>query len=314
MRTCSTASQESPATAVRQIACADDADLFATAEFESRVETWSITQRSRLCSFSTIVDFGGRRLGFSSGPRPKLVAGAYNRYGVRAYDPLSGEEIWRRPELKQVQTVHGTPYGVAVGVERGPLRLLDASTGELLQTFRGVSELYAGPGRHALAEGHSGTQRIELIDLGNDGRRVWRSRLESFALLDAAIGIDAVAFSEVGACVRCLDFEGVERWRWTPPPELHVRALEWLSDRRLAGVLQVGGHPAAVLIFDRHGNVESAADVPGAVDFAFAAGGGHLVASVFSVDTRMSTGIVLELPSATVTWAFRPAAPLSVAS
>jgi hypothetical protein len=74
-----TASREPPATAIRQIACAHDGDLFATAEFESRVETWSLAKRSRICSFSTIVDFGGRRLGFSHELKPKLGSVAPSR-------------------------------------------------------------------------------------------------------------------------------------------------------------------------------------------------------------------------------------------
>jgi hypothetical protein len=86
----STASQEPPATAIRQIACAHDGDLFATAEFESRVETWSLANEGEHvveleAHRSTMRQGGslGHDLGHAYGGR---VPGGRSRFMTRSRD------------------------------------------------------------------------------------------------------------------------------------------------------------------------------------------------------------------------------------
>jgi hypothetical protein len=301
---------ESP-TSIMEIACAWAGDLFATAEAGSRVEIWSLSARLRVASFETIFDVGGRRLGFSWESVPKVVAGAFNRYGVRAYDPLSGEEIWRRAELKQVQFVAGTPYGVAVGVERGPLRLLESATGEPRCSLRGVSELYAGEHGLALAVGVAGSERISIVDLADEGRPVWRGRIDGFAVLDAAVGADAVAIAEAGGIVRCLDGAGGERWVWKAARGEHVRRVVWLPDGRLAGILkpyESGTARTMLVLYAVDGAAVESIAIPDSFEFAFSAGGAHLLAAALDGETS-STGIVIDVPSTRPRWTFRPPAP-----
>jgi hypothetical protein len=221
MRAGSVSEDDAPAGWIREVVCASGGDLFVAAEFTAGVEVYSLAQRARVSKFETVVEARGR-LGFSCESRPKLLAGAYNRYGVRAYDPLSREEIWRRPDLKRVQYVRGTPYGVAVGVEGGPLRLLDAETGEPTQSFRGVSALYVGDHGLAVAAGVSGSHRFTVVDLERDARRVSSARSENFILSEAAVGSGAIAISDLG--ITCLGLDGVQLWRWSEPVDWTFRA------------------------------------------------------------------------------------------
>jgi hypothetical protein len=75
---------------------------FATAECEHAVEVWSLAERRLMSSFETVLDPGGRRLALLAEDRPIVVAGAYHRHGICAYDALSGDRLWQRKELKRV--------------------------------------------------------------------------------------------------------------------------------------------------------------------------------------------------------------------
>jgi hypothetical protein len=307
---------DAPVGWIREIVCASGGDLFVAAEFSSRVEVYSLAQRERVSRFETVFE-GRGRLGFSCESRPKLLAGEYNRYGVRAYDPLSGEEIWRRPDLKRVEYVCGTRYGVAVGVECGPLRLLDAATGEPTQSLRGVSALYAGDHGLAVAAGVSGSHRFAIVDLENDAKRVWSGRSENFVISDAAVGSKAIAVADLG--ITCLGLDGIELWRWGEPDSFNVHAMAWRSNGELVVAGWRGsGKGTTVLVFARDGTLTETLELPPAFACAFTPGARYLVASIAQgsgiAGEGTTTGMGFDLPHTQSDWTFRSTARLRAAS
>jgi hypothetical protein len=316
MRADSVSDDDAPVGWIREVVCASGGDLFVAAEFDSRVEIYSLTQRERVSKFETVIEARGR-LGFSCESRPKLLAGAYNRYGVRAYDPLSGEEIWRRPDLKRVQYVCGTRYGVAVGVEGGPLRLLDTATGEPTQALRGVSALYAGEHGLAVAAGVSGSHRFAILDLEHDARRVWSGRSKNFVISDAAVGSEAIAIADLG--ITCFNLDGVELWHWSEPDSFNVHAMAWRSsDELLVAGWRGSGKGTTVLAFKSNGTLSETVELPPAFACAFSRAGRRLVASIAEgtgmAGEGMTTGMVFDLPHTQPIWTFRAPAPLRAAS
>jgi hypothetical protein len=116
--------------AIRDIACPlENADLFATAEFDGRVTVWSVAAQKPIATFGTVSEFGGKRLAILDGDPPIVVAGAWARHGVCAYEASSGRMLWQRRDLRQVQTLSALPSGrVGVGFERRVFHILAASS------------------------------------------------------------------------------------------------------------------------------------------------------------------------------------------
>lgn len=304
-----------PPTAIRHIACPYGSNtMFATGEWEHTVSVWSFEKRRELATFNTVLDSGGRRLALVLEPRPIVVAGAFQRYGIWGYDALTGEPLWARRDLKKVQHLQPFPNGrVAAGFDLRSLQILEAATGETVSKLRGLEELHVGSdARYAIGVPHSGYEWVGLYDL-EAGKRMWQVALSSFTILDAALGRETLAFCEVTSAVRCLAYDGVEQWRWTSPSGEHVRSLSW-SERadRFVGVLdpyEENGN--AVLVgFDAAGDLASAIDIGEVVAADFMAGGDRLVVSTLDVE-GMSEGLVLSVAGGAVEWRFRPPAPLS---
>jgi hypothetical protein len=301
--------------AIRHIACPlATSSWFATGEWERAVDVWSTSERSRVSSFETILDPGGRRLAALGEDRPVVVAGAYNRYGVRGYDAATGQVLWQRTDLKRVQSLDPLPERrVAAGFDDRSLHVLDGDTGETLVKIRAIEQFYARSDRPiAIGVGHSGSGWFGLYDLENF-KRLWKEE-SSFTILHAALGADSVSVAEVGGAVRCLDYDGIERWRWSPPAGEHVERLAWNSSGAFfCGVLhpyETKRSPAALITFDDHGDIAAANQIADAMEYEFTADGEALVLSTLDAE-RYSEGVVLSVSSADVVWRFRSRVPLT---
>ncbi len=293
--------ETTPPRMIHHFAWSANGNLIAAAEFESTVEIWSSATRERISRFETVLDYGGTRLAFTREAAPTLVAAAYTRRGVAAYDPHTGSERWTRRDIKGTQNIEPTPFGVAVGIERGALHLLDDVTGETLMRFSGTRRLYAGDGPYAIAEGTSGSQRFSLIDLSKGGEPIWKGSFLGFALHDAAIGQDGFAYSEAGSLlVHCHELDGTLRWRWVPPTDVGIYALAWLPDGRLAGVLKIE-RGTALITFGPDGAIDTTADLNGAAYPSFAPDGRHLLVSRQN-DAGAWEAALLSVPAAATDW------------
>jgi hypothetical protein len=307
-----------PVAAIRHIACPFESrpQWFATAEFERRADVWSLADRKLMSSFSTVLDFGGDRLAFLGGDSPTVVAGAYHRHGVCAYDARTGEQRWQRRDLKRVQQVQPLAGGrLAVSLDERPSHVLTRETGETVTTIREAVACYGTADRELalVAVGRRGPKAVVLYDLVT-GRRRWKEGLSSFAVLDAALGPDALVVSEAGGPVRCFDYDGIERWRWFPPPGEHVLRLAWSNGLgRFCGVLleyeSTGSQ--ALLAFGGNGEIESAIELAAATEHAFLAGGNLLVVAPLDDGGTSAAGEVLAVPSAELVWRFREPVPLA---
>lgn len=163
------------------------------------------------------------------GETPRLVVGAYHRYGVEAY-ALSGDRLWARSDLRRVQSVRGLvlpSHGsvVGVGLAAGPFAILSADSGRTVDRLRGVRAVYTDDRGQCSVRVQTG--RVTVVSpLG--ARAVG---LDSFAVLNAAVSADAVLISEAGGAVRCLALDGAERWRWTAGRGVHALSVAWLPSR-----------------------------------------------------------------------------------
>lgn len=70
--------------------------------------------------------------------------GCYNVYGIASYSLPDGKEIWRRNDLKSVQSVRTLEFQnlVFCGRETGAAHLLEAKSGETAEKLRGVKEIF----------------------------------------------------------------------------------------------------------------------------------------------------------------------------
>lgn len=124
---------------IRHLAASHAGPRAAAATFQSEVEIWDIASGQRVSAFDTVLDFGGRRLAI--GPDGDwCVAAAYHVHGIACYDTASGAERWRRKDLKKCQYVGVSCDGrrIYCCFDERPCFVLDASTGETLESLRGV--------------------------------------------------------------------------------------------------------------------------------------------------------------------------------
>lgn len=280
---------------ISHLATSTDGDLFATATFERSVTVWSLKQRQLVAAFNTVLDFGGVRLAMAGGERPKVIAGAYLVHGVAGYDALSGEIVWHRKDLKGVQQVSvcEETRKVAVGLERGPLHVLDLETGETFFTFRGAKSAAIDPSGIFLV----GKKWVAMANL--DGSSRWRVRVEFWGSFQARIAPHGVLVTLLGGKgTVCFDLaSGREKWIYSRSG-WGVRDARWCErdqvwravDCRFGGSsvgkivdLDVNGQKAA-----EHGEVT-------AVEIELMRGGEFLATS---------EGRVLRLPSLESEWNF----------
>jgi len=270
--------------AIRHIACGHS-DVFATAQFEKTVRVWSFARRSLLAEFNTCLDFGGRRLALIDGGDVRVAAAAYYREGVALYDG-QGRVLWQRRDLTKPQRVKayqedGAPR-IAVGFDEKSLVVVDANTGVTLGEARGTRAILAVSGEWLLSEQKGRVVALELTE----ARKSWSVQLGTFAVLDAAISSDAVAFSEAGGAVRCISRAGDQLWTWQPPEGSHVLTVGWRSDVEhwllVSWPYQKGGDKNLVIV-DRKGSVIQTTCIGCPAETAFLDNARYLVTSDGSV-------------------------------
>jgi len=272
-------------------------DLFATGELSGRVTVWSLSERSRLSAFETILDLGGDRLAIST--KEAIVAAGSWTVGISAYDYSNGGLIWSRPDLKNVQrvsafeNVDGVRFGV--NTEKNAFHLLDGATGNSILNIRGLTKVFAS--RYSEFYLLVSRRHLQLTN-GCGGICIWKRDLESFAVLDVAFSDTRVAYSEAAGRVRCCDFFGEEIWTVRLPSGQHVRALTWNADRRSWLAL---GHDYEknenfhLLEIDGDGSHHIIAPVEAGADGKFSALGDYLITTA---------GAVYDAASARIIWQF----------
>lgn len=200
--------------------------LFAAAESETHVYVCSLENRKTIRQLETVFGFGGGRLAISA-VVPILVAGSWT-HGLQALDYSNGGLLWHRKDLRHIQPMSdlsgpdGARFGV--GLEEGPLHIIDGETGRTIMKLAGVREIL--PSSFGDLYLWVAKRHVALSKL-NGSSPIWKQPLVSFGILEAAFSPEQVAYAEAGGSVYCMDFTGQPVWTFVPSKGVHVRALAW---------------------------------------------------------------------------------------
>jgi len=109
---------------------------------------FDLVERKQLAEFEVRHECPGlgTRIALSSDSRFCFV-GCYNVYGIACYSIKDGKEIWRRKDLKAVQSVTALDFQnwIFCGRQDAAAHLLDATTGDTVKKFSGVEDIYGSP-------------------------------------------------------------------------------------------------------------------------------------------------------------------------
>ena len=277
-------------------------DLFATAYTEKYVTVWSFQNKRKISELDTILDFGGRRLLISQHPFPVLITGAYQRYGLCAYDPFNGSVIWHRKDLNKVQRLRSGVFKdgklyISVCIQSRPCHLIDFQTGDTIVTFRGINDIY--PGSKIPSAIMVDKKYIKYYSFASNSFE-WKVNKIEFAVLDCHIGEKFILVSEVGGPLRCFDHEGNELWQWHCPEEHHILNVMWdeKSNQWFSNMFSLKDESQYFIAkFDTNGNVEIASEIFDNRDCAFFEDSSIMVSE---------NGAVIDVNSGKVLWVYEP--------
>jgi hypothetical protein len=166
------------------------------------------------------------RLAVLSSPAPTVVAGSWHR-GVQGYDAMSRRIVWWRKDLKHVQQVcdlsNRESHFVGIGLDERHYHIVDARNGETAIELYGMRKIHPHPDQDLCL--FASKEAVHLSKLGMPP--IWKAPLHSFAVLDASFSREAVAYSESGGHVHCLDYYGECMWVFVPERDRHVLKLAW---------------------------------------------------------------------------------------
>jgi len=178
---------------------------------QARLAVYDLETKYQTPEFAVRYDFGGQRLALSRDDQCCFV-GCYNVHGLAAYSAMDGSELWRRKDLKAVQSVDSFPFDDFVFCGReGVGHLLCTKTGQTIEKLRGVKAVYCSPfGRLVLISARSLEVHSPL------GTRIGKITRTTFAELDCCFSDSEILVTESGGAVRCFDLASLELlWTYT---------------------------------------------------------------------------------------------------
>lgn len=187
---------------IRQISAPFEGNFIALAEFEKRVAVLDINKKQIVNEFSTILDFGGKRLAIDSTGQI-CVCGNYGRQGVCAYEVTTGKKIWQRKDLttvQKIQLLRSKPGTIFLQFENRDSRFLNILTGEDGTLLKGIDFVFESKFQPLNAIGKGA--RIEVTDR-NSSRVNAIIEKESFEILDISFSADSILISESNGPLRC---------------------------------------------------------------------------------------------------------------
>jgi hypothetical protein len=196
-----------------------DSRFCAVTSTKGVVRLYSIAERSFVAEFQTIEDAGGISVAMSSDDRYCFL-GTYYAWALACFEVSTGKLEWKRKDLARFYGLSFSAGQQALfGYFHGKSALkLNPSTGETVQSYRGIQEVYASPisGDTLLVD------KKKLSLHGTDGKRLWSAQRESFAILEVAWSPGTVAISEAledgletgTSGIRCYGRHGELLWRY----------------------------------------------------------------------------------------------------
>ena len=269
-----------PKPIIRHIATSHAGPTLALAEFEQNVYVWDVAAHALVSNFTTTLDFGGTRLAITSDGQHCIV-GAYRRHGIAAYAARTGQEVWRRKDLKKVQDIHVSldDSQLYCGFQGASYHILDRETGQTKAKWRGVKDVWESAYERLLL-----IEKHDLILRAHDDTRIGAIPRVTFAILSVAFGPRSACVSESGGPVRCFHTQNCdEMWRFIPEPGKHVLRLAYCQATNcFVGVIwpyEHGGSMALIEFAANSGIAREMANLDEPAESEFFGRGSRLVTS-----------------------------------
>ncbi|MHB1457863.1 MAG: hypothetical protein ACYC0V_13215 [Armatimonadota bacterium] len=297
---------------IHYITASESTSIFAVGAPEHDVVVWDFSKRLKLGEFKTIMDAGGKRLAVYNREPRLLVAGAYNRYGICAYNlGCPNEKVWWRRDLKnpQVITVSERLGLMASSFGYRALKLIDVATGDTIRKFPKAFECYFGPidDEIVLAESFGAVWSASI----KSGRMICNypvpcgalhiSQSEEAILISSfsptkIIGLQTPKQVAPGTLL-CYSRDARLLWRYEAAPSAHFLRTAWCPALKLWFAIEwpyVHGGVMELKAFNLEGKLVHKAIV-GDVTTEFFLNGRYLITSA---------GEILELPHLNLLWRF----------
>lgn len=123
-------------------------DKSAKPDIKGIARVFDLVEKKQVAEFEVRHECPGLGTRIALSPDAKYCyVGCYNVYGIACYATADGKEIWRRKDLKAVQSVNLLSFQnwVFCGRQSAAAHLLDAKTGETIKKFSGVEEVFGSP-------------------------------------------------------------------------------------------------------------------------------------------------------------------------
>jgi outer membrane protein assembly factor BamB len=264
----------------------------AASDLDGRVTVWSTADLRRVASFQTTIDPIGMRLALIHHDRRlRVVVGSWDRREVTAYDVPSGDRVWTTSGLQRVQQVSPARDGsaVAVAFDRGPIQVLDSSTGQRIAGIRGGRAFWQSAEGPVAAVMQA--SRVAVVDV-RDWSVAWTAPISGFAILSSSFSPDGILVSDTvdlhdapadaGAAVSAFSLAGKLLWTYRHDRETNVPWLGWDSQAgEWVGVEHTvtKQQSATLLRWSQEGFVVGQTLVSNRPPYVFAAGGRLLACS-----------------------------------
>lgn len=255
---------------IHHVATSWAGDHVAVADPQGHVQVWNMRKAQRLSSFETTMDSGGRRLAINR-LGTICFAGAYQRHGIAAYDTQTGEQRWRRKDLKKVQKLRASLDGCRLfcGFENRDFLILDESDGQSLEAISRAIDVWESPYQSIVTVVQHGRdysvrtlENVPIISLPRT----------TFASLDFAYGPQSLCISESTGPTTNFDMSNGEiRWKFDPGKGNHVLRLAYIEDQHKFAAITRSYEKSAGLILHtidaETGTVTEIASVEGTLSF-----------------------------------------------
>lgn len=267
---------------IRHIATSYDGRLIAVAEFERFVQIWDFESQRRVADFETTLDFGGSRIAISRDGQHCAI-GAYYVHGIALYETKDGQEVWRRKDLKKVQTIRISIDGerLLCGFEGKSFEPLNLITGRSKPPLRGVKDVCESAYDELMVVDKKGRD-FRLVD--KEYKKVATVPRTTFAALDFAFAPQKLCVAESGGSIRCCDTQtGKQLWQHNPGKGVHALKLTYNEATQMFAAIiwpyEKGGEHRLVSLTPGQGKAVREVVINGAHEFAFCSRGSTLVTS-----------------------------------
>lgn len=197
---------------IRHIATSFNGDRFAVAQFEHFVQVWELNT-GHVASFTTKLDFGGRRLAITEDGTLLAVA-SYSPSTLTVFDINKQTELWKRKDIKNSQFINLLSQqhnALFVEPQTQVSQLLDSATGTTTRKLTGASRYTENP--YAPLDFIEKLNQVALIDRVS-GKTIRQFPKYSFGVLDVCFAPDQALVAYSTGPLQCINLTTLEEVTW----------------------------------------------------------------------------------------------------